>query len=114
MNLNKYKLYACFLIFIPIITFGNAVSEIPIPDVSAAEAIEIAQAELLQEKNIIDNNKLKPKEYILKLVEYTNFYKDNKLQWYWLVHFIHPRSKGHTISYRVINSQNVQFLGASK
>jgi len=89
---------------------------IPVPQVSIAEAVDLATKHLRSGKApVIDAELAKPEEYIVTSAEYTCRFKDTKETGYaWKIHFVHPVHNDHSIIYRVTSDKKVLVIGGSE
>jgi len=90
------------------VVFARPGPEIPIPKVTAIEAISIASDYFYS-----GNTKVyyKPKDYIMLVAEYTcNFGKKNNAEWAWKILFVHPKANDHSVSYKIDSKKTISLL----
>lgn len=116
MMKKNLPLSLLFCLCLTVLVAAKAGPEIPVPHVTAREAIELAENYFYSsETRNIDRNVIKNKEYILICAIYTNtFNKGEEKEWGWKITFIHPQYNDHSVDYKVTNDRKLVFLRATE
>ncbi|MEI8348903.1 MAG: hypothetical protein WCI77_02020 [Candidatus Omnitrophota bacterium] len=89
----------------PIKTFPDAGDPLPIPNISATEAINLANQYF---KVLLSDSKIKAEDCILLSAEWTNHYRDSYYEeWSWIVRFVHPIHNDVSWTFKVTNTRKV-------
>lgn len=98
------------------LAWSKAGPPIPVPDVKAAEAIELANKHFLEkETRAVDTEVFDKSDYILVLARYTNLFDGKRGKtWAWQIRFVHPVQNDHAVEYKVTGDRKVIFLSASE
>ncbi len=98
-------LIAVAVIILPIKAFSDSGSPLPIPNVSATEAIHLANNYF---KALLSHSEIKANDYILLSVEWTDHYRNNYYgEWSWVVRFVHPVHNDVSWTFKVTNKKKV-------
>jgi hypothetical protein len=103
-------------VFFSALAFAKSGPAIPNPQITAIEAVNIAQDFFYnKETRIIDGETFKLKDYVLVLAQYTNVF-DNKAdnEWGWKIKFQHLVQNDHSLVYKILNDGRVIFLYATE
>ncbi|HPL83052.1 MAG TPA: hypothetical protein PLJ15_02145 [Candidatus Omnitrophota bacterium] len=89
---------------------------IPNPQITAAEAVNIAQDFFYsKETRIIDGETFKLEDYVLVLAQYTNDFNDKAdNEWGWKIKFQHLAQNDHSLVYKISDDGKVIFLYATE
>lgn len=103
-------------VFISALVFAKSGPPIPAPQVTAIEAITIAQDFFYnKEIRIIDGGIFKLKDYVLISAQYTNDFNNHAdEEWGWRIKFQHPIQNDHSLLYKITNDRKIVFLYASE
>lgn len=112
----KKIILALFILCISINIFGKAGPEIPLPVISASEAIDLASNYFYGGKTKRpDQDYFKIEDYILISVKYTNnFNEEKQTEWAWEIKFVHPVQNDHSLTYKITNDGKVIETGSSR
>ena len=104
------------VVFIPAFAFAKSGPAIPNPQITAVEAINIAQDFFYnKETRVIDGEEFKLKDYVLISAQYTNDFGDRfDKEWGWKIKFQHLVQNDHSLLYKITNDRKVIFLYASE
>lgn len=104
------------VVFTSTVVLAKSSSPILNPQISAIEAIIIAQEFFYnKETRIIDGETFKLKDYVLISARYTNNFDDKTdKEWGWKIEFLHPVQNDHSLLYKITNDKKVIFLHASE
>ena len=72
---------------------------VPIPELDAAEVVEIAEQYLVSDTHLMDIDEAKPEDYLMMSLEY----KSLGMDWGWIVRFMHPEYRTHSVTYMIGN-----------
>ena len=104
------------LISFYVLAFAKPGPVIPNPQITAAEAVNIAQDFFYSEETrIIDGETFKLEDYVLVLAQYTNDFNDKAdNEWGWKIKFQHLAQNDHSLVYKISDDGKVIFLYATE
>ena len=103
-------------IFFPTFALAKSGPAIPNPQITAIEAVNIAQDFFYSEETrIIDGETFKLEDYVLVLAQYTNDFNGKAgNEWGWKIKFQHLVQNDHSLVYKISNDGKVIFLYATE